>query len=256
MLAKSWQNLKSEAVQAVKTRGLSSAWEKLAKTALQPAGFNAPELMFPILKRLENVNLATVSEGENLLFALPLQHKRFYDCNVSSPLLASSMPHITKLATGQVLHSFMQQQDKPILLRALPKDGPFFEILKSHSDRFELIESWERAVLRPLGKFEDWMQTNFDQKRRKEFKRLRTRLSEQGILKTKTLGTSDSVIPFVDDLLKLEAAGWKGKKGTALNSDAKHAKAFHEVAEALHTSKKLRFWSLQLDSKTIATRSD
>jgi CelD/BcsL family acetyltransferase involved in cellulose biosynthesis len=253
MLARSWQNLKFESIHAVKTRGLSSAWEALAKNALQPAGFNSPELLFPILKRLENVKLATVTESENLLFALPLQEKRFFNSNVTSPLLASALPHVTKSAPGQVLQTFLKQQTQPLLLHAIPTDGPFFDALKAHSDQFEVIESWQRAVLKPTGKFEDWMQSNFDQKRRKEFKRLRNRLSEQGNLVTKTLGPKDDTAPFVDDLLRLEAAGWKGKKGTALNSDIKLVKALHEAAAALHASKKLRFWSLQLDGKTVAT---
>jgi CelD/BcsL family acetyltransferase involved in cellulose biosynthesis len=253
MLAKSWQNLKFENIQAVNTRGFSIAWEALVKQALEPAGFNSPELLFPILKRTQNANLATVSDGEHLLFALPLQKKQFFNENVSSPLLASALPHISKIAPAPIFESFLNGQTKPILLRGVPSDGPFFETLKGHSSHFEIIETWQRAALMPQGKFEKWLQTNFDQKRRKEFKRLRNRLAEQGELSIRVLGGKDTTTQFVDDFLTLEAGGWKGKRGTAISVDPKLKDALHEAAVALHSAKKLRFWSLQLNGRAIAS---
>jgi CelD/BcsL family acetyltransferase involved in cellulose biosynthesis len=253
MLARSWQNLKYESIKAVNTRGLSVAWQSLSRNALQPAGFNSPELMFPILRRQENVKLATVTECENLLLAMPLVTKRFYSTNVTSPLLASALPHLTKTGAAPVLFSFLQAQTRPILMRGIPSDSPFFDTLKSQSHHFQVVESWQRAVLNPKGKFEDWMQTNFDQKRRKEFKRLRSRLSELGELSIHVLGGKDNPTPFVDDFLTIEAAGWKGRNGTAIDSDPNLSKSLHEAALGLHQNGKLRFWSLKLNGKAIAS---
>jgi CelD/BcsL family acetyltransferase involved in cellulose biosynthesis len=125
--------------------------------------------------------------------------------------------------------------------------------LRAQSDHFEIIESWQRASLKPSGKFSEWMQNNFDQKRRKEFKRLRNRLSEQGTLVTEILKIDDDTKSFVDEFLALEAAGWKGKKGTAINAIPHLTESFYEACKSLHEEGKLRFWSLKLNGKAIAS---
>jgi Acetyltransferase (GNAT) domain len=95
--------------------------------------------------------------------------------------------------------------------------------------------------------------SNFDRKRRKEFKRLRARLGEQGKLTAESLQIGQSSAGFVKEFLNLESSGWKGKKGTAIKAMPKLAEALHEAAEALHQMGKLRFWSLKLDGQTLAT---
>ncbi len=253
MLAGHWQNLKFLKVKVANTRALAEPWQMLAKSAVQPAGFNAPELLIPILQQNEYANLSTISDGPDLLLAVPLVEKRFACFSLSNPLLASGLPHLSKSAPESAMLAFMHAQTKPILLRAIPADGPFYETLNRHTAQFEIIESWQRAALKPTGTYENWLANNFDQKRRKEFKRLRNRLSEQGVLTTEILKSTDNPKPFVDDLLRLEAAGWKGEKGTAINAMPELAESLYEAAASLHKSGKLRFWSLKLDGKSIAT---
>jgi CelD/BcsL family acetyltransferase involved in cellulose biosynthesis len=139
------------------------------------------------------------------------------------------------------------------VLTGIPASGPFWDILRDASPRFAVLDQWERAALRPTGDFTGWFEGNFDRKRRKEFRRLRARLGEQGRLESAALQPGDDVPPWVNALLDLEAAGWKGKRGTALKQDQALARAFTEAAAALHAEGRLRFWSLKLDGKTIAT---
>lgn len=253
MLAGHWQNLKFLKVKVADTRALAEPWQVLAKWALQPAGFNSPELMIPLLQNNLNASLATISDGPDLLLAMPLMERRFSSSSFSNPLLASGLPHLSKSAPESAMLAFIHAQEKPILLQGIPADGSFIETLKRNTAHFEIIESWQRAALRPTGTYENWLANNFDQKRRKEFKRLRNRLSEQGVLTTETLRNVDVPKPFVDDLLRLEAAGWKGKKGTAINAMPALVESLYEAAASLHKSGKLRFWSLKLDGKSIAT---
>ena len=90
-------------------------------------------------------------------------------------------------------------------------------------------------------------------KRRKEYRRLRARLSEQGALVSRNLHAGEDVTPWADALLDLEAAGWKGKRGTALKADPAMAAAFRQICVGLHAAGKLRFWSITLDGRCIAT---
>jgi CelD/BcsL family acetyltransferase involved in cellulose biosynthesis len=182
--------------------------------------------------------------------ALPLRRKRTHFASWVTPLTASGLPHVS----GELaVQAFLQAQTEPVQLQAIPSDGPFLAALKKHSTYFAVLESWQRAGLKPVGTFEDWLQSNFDQKRRKEFKRLRNRLSEQGALVTEVLKAGADPKPFVDDFLRLEAGGWKGKKGTAINANPNLAKALHEAATGLHQAGKLRFWNLKLAGKSVAT---
>jgi CelD/BcsL family acetyltransferase involved in cellulose biosynthesis len=253
MLAVKWQDYKYHIVQAVNTRGLAAAWADLIEKSAQPAGFNAPELLFPILKHKVACKLAIVDHGSEMFFALPLVETPTHFKSLWSPLIASSLPHISSNKIEAVMQAVLHGQTKPLLLNAIPSDGPFFENLKNHAAQFEVIETWQRAALKPTGTFEKWFEQNFDNKRRKEFKRLRNRLAELGKVETVTLKKGDNVRLFLKDLLALEAAGWKGKKGTAINSVRPLADSMYEAIVELHQAGKLRFWSLKLKDKCIAS---
>jgi CelD/BcsL family acetyltransferase involved in cellulose biosynthesis len=253
MLAGHWQDYKYELVHAVKTRGLAVGWAALSKKSLQPAGFNAPELLFPIMRQDANSKLVTIDHGADTLLALPLVEKRTHFKSLASPLLASGMPHISRDMTETVLLAFLNGSKKPVLFNAIPSEGAFLQMLQNQAAQFETIESWQRAALKPSGKYQDWFEATFDQKRRKEFKRLRARLAEAGTLELLTLKKGDNPKLFVKDLLALEAAGWKGKKGTAISAMPRLTNALYEAAIDLHAAGKLRFWSLKFNGQSIAS---
>jgi len=253
MLAGHWRDFKVSSAHADEAQLLCADWQTLSANAVQPAGYNAPELILPLLKYRGGAKLITVSHGSDLLLAFPVKLKRLFTKTWDTPLTASGLPHLNAELGASALLSLINAQTKPILFNAIPADGPFIETLKKQSANFRVIETWQRAALKPSGSFEDWLQTNFDQKRRKEFKRLRNRLSEQGEMITETLQQGQDPKPFVDDLLSLEAKGWKGSKGTAIAANPKLKLALEEACANLHRSKKLRFWTLKLDGKAIAS---
>jgi CelD/BcsL family acetyltransferase involved in cellulose biosynthesis len=253
MLAGHWQDFKVENHSAAQTAALVSTWNALSQSSLEPAGFNAPQLMIPILEHLDGAKLVTVSHGPDLVMAMPLKSKRTLVTNWVTPLTASGTPHVADGLAEATIQAFLQAQTKPVLFTAIPSDGKFATTLQKQSANYAVLETWQRAGLKTEGGFENWQQSNFDHKRRKEFKRQRNRLSEQGALVTEALQAGQDAKPFIDDLLALEASGWKGQKGTAINANAKLATALYEAATALHTAGKLRFWSMKLDGKAIAT---
>ena len=253
MLAGHWQNLKVVKVNASETSELAEAWANLADSSVEPAGFNAPQWLIPIIQPDANASVFTVSDGPDLVMTLPLVENQSHLASFSSPLLASGLPHVFKASVQSAILAFINAQRKPVMLRAITADGPFIDNLKRNAAHYSVIETWQRAALKPKGTFEEWLATNFDQKRRKEFKRLRNRLAEQGALTTETLEVGADTKPFVDDFLRLEAAGWKGKKGTAINALLQLSESFYEAVSNLHKVGNLRFWSLKLDGKSIAS---
>ena len=252
MLAGYWKNLKVNVVSGGADHAQAGGWHALARFALEPAGFNAPELLLPILSKRRDSNLLLIENETSTLMALPFVSTRLMQATFVSPLLASGVPHVAQAASDETLTAFLKNQSKPFLFKALPSEGKFFSALKELTPHFVIVNSWQRACLLTSGTFESWMAENFDQKRRKEFKRLRNRLSEQGKLTLDVLKNAEDIDQFSNDLLELEAAGWKGKRGTALMNDPDLRLAFCTSMINLAAEEKLRFWRLALDGKPIA----
>ena len=253
MLAGRWQDFKVTVLSADAAQSLAADWNHLNASAIQSAGCNAPELILPLLKHVGGAKLQTVCHGSDLLMAFPASLKRLFLKTWNTPLTTSGLPHLSSELSASVLFAYINAQTKPVLFNAIPSQGPFIETLKKQSSNFSIIQTWQRAALKPTGSFDDWLQTNFDQKRRKEFKRLRNRLSEQGKMTTDILQQGQDPKQFVDDLVSIEARGWKGSRGTAIASNPKLKLALEEACVNLHRAHKLRFWSLKLDGKAIAS---
>jgi len=249
MLAKSF---KTTTVQGRDAAGLLTAWRGLAERALVPSGYHAPELRIPILAQADAGVLETVEQGGQLALALAAQPGRLYDQSPSSPLIASGLPHVAAEGAVEALQAFLNPRTKPFLFKAVPTEGAFAEALDIAVARKFVLQTWARAGLVLTGTYETWLAANFDHKRRKELKRQRARLSEQGALKLETLNQNNDLYGFVEDLLQLEAAGWKGERGTALRNDEATVEAFRAATANLHHAGKLRFWRLSLNGRAIA----
>jgi hypothetical protein len=78
-----------------------------------------------------------------------------------------------------------------------------------------LEDVFDRPVLERRASFEDWAAT-LPAGRRKGLRRLRRRLEEQGTLAHVTATAGEGLAGAIDAFLALEAAGWKGRAGTAL----------------------------------------
>ena len=253
MLAGYWQDFKVQNLSAEEARKLTAPWQALSAHAIEPAGFNAPELALPILKQQSGATLAAVTDGPDLLFALPNENGFGYSKSWVTPLTASGTPHIAENLHAATITAFLSGQSRPFLFQAIAADGACHSALQQHAGRYAVFETWARAGLKISGTYENWLQTNFDQKRRKEFKRLRTRLSEQGNLVSEQLQSSSGVESFASDFLKLEATGWKGKRGTAVANDTQLQKALAAGLHAMHGAGRVKFWQINFDGQAIAS---
>jgi hypothetical protein len=145
----------------------------------------------------------------------------------------------------------------PLLLKSIPVNGPFWDGLcrmaRALNAPVETVDRWERAGLRLGGNFESWFETNFERKRRKEYRRWRSRLAEMGKLVSRSWRAGEELDPWFDDFCGLEAAGWKGKRGSAIANDPNLKTCLREALGNLSRSGHLRFWSITLDGKAIAS---
>ncbi len=233
---------------------VATDWRALAERALVPAGLNGPELLLPLLECARAARLATVSAAGELLLAMPLARRRpGLLGSLITPLRPSGLPHVDSEMAAAALEALLAGSGRPLLLRGIPAEGPFWAALIAAAGRLAILSRWQRAALRPSGDFEGWYQRNIDGKRRKEYRRLRARLAGEGPVTLQELAPGGNLQPFMAELLTLEAAGWKGRRGTAIACDPSLAAAFTAACEGLHCAGKLRFWSLRCGARTLAS---
>ena len=231
------------------------AWKRLADHSLAPAGLNAPELILPLLRHVAGATLAIVKQGNDLLLALPIKKWRSFpalSANWTTPLTPMGEPHLDREVPDAALTAFINHLAHPLLLHAVAVNGPFWNCLAKQDVHVSTLETWARAVLKPKGTFENWIEANIGSKRRKEYRRLSHRLSELGVYEALSLGAGRECKPWAAELLALEASGWKGKRGTAMAKKPEVKAAFLEACQLLNAAGKLRFWKLAVDGKPIA----
>ena len=231
------------------------AWKRLADHSLAPAGLNSPELILPLLRRLPGAALATVKQGNDLLFALPVKKWRSFpalSANWITPLTVIGEPHLDREFPEAALTVFINHLAHPLLLQSVAVNGSFWNCLIRQDAHISVLKTWRRAALWPSGTYEAWFDSNIGPKRRKEYRRLTNRLSEMGRFELLSLGAGRDCKSWVTELLVLEAAGWKGKRGTAMAADPALQSALMESCQLLGAAGKLRFWKLVLNGKPIA----
>ncbi len=252
MVASVGHGLRLDVVRGAPDATRLSAWASLVTAAREPSGFSLPEFAIPHFELDRDASLAAVMGEQGSLFSLPYCPGRLHHASLASDLIAAGLPHIDGKCLPLAVNAFLRNLDRPFLFKSIPVESAFFRELQMASPRFHVLRRWERAALRVTGSYEVWLARNFDHKRRKELKRLRNRLAEQGTVEMRSISSGDDVTSFVATFLELEAKGWKGKRGTALQLQAKQARLFQQVCEGLHANDRLRFWSLMLDGRPVA----
>ena len=243
----------------------TEAWMELAGEALEAAGGSLPGWVEPQFRWLVpgstptgiwcNGKLAGVA-------ALERQAARWLpgwpvDVSLQTPLFFSGLPLISPMWADDAVAALIGDRGVPLILGSVPMDGPFWDNLCRAAKRLnapiEIMAQSQRASLKLDGSYKNWFESNFDRKRRKEYKRLRARLGELGKLESRQWRQGEPLQPWFDDLCALEAKGWKGRRGTAIACDSKLVLCLEEAIDRLGAAGQLRFWSITLDGQVIAT---
>jgi CelD/BcsL family acetyltransferase involved in cellulose biosynthesis len=113
-----------------------------------------------------------------------------------------------------------------------------------HRSRRALLES----DLAPLAYYEQAVR----KKKRKEIGRLSARLRELGTIAVSSPASASEVESCCEEFLVLEAAGWKGRAGSALASDPARQAFFRDALLGAHRAGRLEILRLAMDGKAIA----
>jgi CelD/BcsL family acetyltransferase involved in cellulose biosynthesis len=101
----------------------------------------------------------------------------------------------------------------------------------------------------------DELETRFSARRRGDIRRARRRAEEIGPVSAEVLEpVFDEIGPLLEEFFGVEAAGWKGARGTALAQDPSRRRFFEEYAAASAADGTLRVSRLRIAGETAAVQ--
>jgi CelD/BcsL family acetyltransferase involved in cellulose biosynthesis len=249
-----------------------AAWDVLALRAVEPNPFFESWFLLPALEGLDpqgKVELLVLESGGEWLGLMPVvRQARYYgrpiphlsgwmhpNGLIGAPLVVAGMEQafwqaLLEWADAQGgLGLFLHLADLPLegaladgLRQALAEDGRMAA----------LVGQRNQVMLRSNLAPEAYYEATVSGKKRKEYRRQANRLSDLGEVQICRRNDAENVDVWVQDFLDLEAAGWKGKAGSALASAAHTTLLWREALHGAAQRGRLERLSLTLNNRPIA----
>jgi CelD/BcsL family acetyltransferase involved in cellulose biosynthesis len=126
------------------------------------------------------------------------------------------------------------------------------DVLAEQQRHEALVHHEERALLSSDLSPDDYWQEALNGKKRKELRRQHSRLAELGTLAVERRDDDVGIAVWTENFLALEAAGWKGRAGSALAARPSTAALFSDALAGAAPRGRLERLSLTLDGEPIA----
>jgi CelD/BcsL family acetyltransferase involved in cellulose biosynthesis len=248
-----------------------SAWERLAQDAAEPNVFYEPWMFLPGLEAFGHgrkpLFVFVYRQPRQLCGFFPLERlRRFKKLPIRALQLWDHQygflctPLLHRDWTRETLHTLLdwiQAEERASVLRLqkVHGDGPFHhalvEVLRERRTVTFTDEVYTRALMQ-RAKNADAYLSRISSSGRKQWRRLRKRLSEEGTLESRTLEPQDDVEFWIDAFLRVEASGWKGKDGTAMGVNPVDRAYFETIARNAFERGQLHMLGLFLDERPLA----
>lgn len=266
-------------------------WHDLAAHAAEPNVFYEPWMALPALEayghegRLLFVFVFEERDGEAPLLCgfFPLEDRprfrgvplpvlrmwNYVHCFLGTPLLRAGHERSTLVA----FFRWLRQASPKHALFEMPRcsaDGPIHRALTEHlrsSGMPFVSRSWERAVFAPRAGSPDYLRDALSGKKLKEVRRLERRLADHGPVTVDGLGAEHAATPdaeegsanaaataWAEEFLALEAAGWKGRAGTALACRPADREFFRAIVADAHAHGRLQTLALRVAGRPVAMK--
>lgn len=255
---------------------LGDSWAQLAAAAAEPNAFAERWFVEPSLRHLglpPDLQMLEVwndfEEKSGLVGLLPVhvpvgygripvrhvQNWTHFHCFLGTPLVRAG--HEKTFWMGILRYLDEQRWAAGFLhLKALVEDGPVHRGLIAAASQLgrpcHIVHRSERALLQSTLSPQDYYERTVRKKKRKELKRLSSRLGELGRIEARTLGAAEELEPWCTAFLELEKSGWKGKAGSALGCSASTERFFRDTVIGAFRAGRLDFLRLDLDRRPLA----
>ncbi len=250
----------------------TARWDALALSAGEPNPFFESWYLLPALRRFDpagKVEILRFERGGELVGLVPVErawrygkwpvpHLRVWlhpNCFTGAPLVARG----NERAFWAAFLAWADDNCGPALfahVAQLPLHGLTAAALFGEAEREDrraaLVHREERALLKSSLDPAAYLEQAVRAKKRKELRRQHARLSEAGKLKVERYSDDKCLATWIDHFLALEASGWKGREGSALDCAPATAALFREALRGAAERGRLERLSLILDGRPIA----
>ena len=241
-------------------------WAALVARASGDNLFFHPDFAIPAMRHLDGeVTIATVRQANGRLAALaPFTRTRLGRVAPAARLWAHDyaplgLPLVDRATLRPAVEALIEGlapagSGASLIVPDLPLDSAVARALvEASADRpVDILDGHVRAVLkRAPGQPVD-VRRMLSPRRRKEYARLMRRLHEVGEVLVTAAIEPEEVRARFEDFMALEAAGWKGRRGSALLSRQATADFAREVVAARADAGSARVDSIDLGGRPIA----
>jgi CelD/BcsL family acetyltransferase involved in cellulose biosynthesis len=253
----------------------ANAWRALAERACEPNGYYLPGWKLAVNASARGrTGVSALSawsdvaqDGPPRLIGLLPVIPMWRACKIPLPALASAEPYGTLCtplldremapeAAAQLLGAARQAGAHALILRDVSLDGAamkaFDEVLRRDGLRPRILQSRLRACLDATRDAEELLRDALGHKKLKELRRQRHRLADYGAIRFEVARAPEQVAAALETFLRLEASGWKGKRGTALAQDDGDADFIRRAAPALAADRQCEIATLYADIIPVA----
>jgi CelD/BcsL family acetyltransferase involved in cellulose biosynthesis len=222
---------------------IAPEWRALVGRALEPNVFYDPAFALaaaPVFGN--NAGAVLVRRAGQLIGLFPARVERRYGVMATltgwtHPYAPLGVPLVDRGEADAAIAAFLDyvQAEGPqlALLPMLPREGAFAaalgRVLARRGGEFAAFDAHERAMLAPGEDRAGYLERTIPHKKLKELRRQRRRLADTDCVAFATAREPAAVIAALDEFLALEAAGWKGRQGSAARAHSA-VRAFMEQA--------------------------
>jgi hypothetical protein len=247
-------------------------WDRLAADCAEPNAFCESWFLAPALRQFDTENrvqIFTLWDGDDLCGLMPVSLKPRYG-RWWMPHVQNWMHHNAFLGAPLVRSGYEQEFWRNFLrtldaqpgsalfvhLCDLPIDGPLgaalCSVARQHHRRIDCVARKSRAFLQSTLGPDAYFERAVRPKKRKELRRQKGRLSDEGVLTFIRCDSDAGLEPWIEEFLTLERRGWKGAYGSALDCADATRNLFIEVLKGAAFAGKLERLELRLDGKPLA----
>ncbi len=249
-----------------------SAWDDLAAHSVEPNAFAESWFLRPALEQFDpqgGVQLFALWDDALLVGLMPigqqaqygrwpvphLQNWLHHNAFLGTPLVRSGYEEAFWLALLTLLDS---QAGQALFAHfsCLTIDGPLVaaleQVCRTEGRRCAIVHKEERALLEGDMSPEVYFETAVRAKKRKELRRQKNRLAEEGELTFARHADGNRIAEWTAEFLALERTGWKGDNGSALDCSPQTRALFTAALSGAAARGRLERLELRLDGRPLA----
>ncbi|MHA6334242.1 GNAT family N-acetyltransferase [Qipengyuania sp. CAU 1752] len=249
-----------------------ASWDELAGHASDPNPYYESWFLTPSLIHMAQdgeVTLVCVERDKEWIGLLPLARGNDYYSRPVPHLSAWLHPNIflctplvrkgMEIAFWQAMLDWADANAGAALFLHLPElsldtrlANSLEQVAQLQSRPFGTVERYERAILESGLSADNYRLTHHSGRKRKRLRRCLNRLSECGEVAFEWHHDQENVDGWIDNFLRIESSGWKGRSGSALACGPSTSALFREAVRGAARRGQTTRLALTVDQRPIA----